>query len=59
MEYVAVKILVRNIGIIDRASTIDGSAFKLTGENNILYDWPQSLDPDRLSTLLYPGRQLT
>jgi hypothetical protein len=58
MEYVAVKILVRNIGIIDRASTIDGSAFKLTGENNILYDWPSIVDPEpTLDVDLYPGGQ--
>ncbi len=58
MEYVAVKMLVRNIGITDRASNIDGSAFKLTGENNILYDWPSIVDPEpTLDANLYPGGQ--
>lgn len=58
MEYVAVKLSVRNIGVVDRASNIDGSAFKLTGENNILYEWPSIVDPEpTLDANLYPGGQ--
>lgn len=58
MEYVAVKLLVRRIGITDQPATIDGLAFDLTGEQNILYDWPAIVDPEpELDVELFPGGQ--
>lgn len=58
MEYVAVKLLVRNISTNDRPSNIDGSSFELTGERNILYNWPSIVDPEpTLDVDLYPGGQ--
>lgn len=56
MEYVATKILVRYIGTDDNAVNINGSEFDLTGEANILYDWPSIVDPEpSLDVYLYPG----
>lgn len=58
MEYVAVKLLVRNVGIVDRPRNIDGSHFELTGEQNVLYDWPSIVDPEpALDSYLFPGGQ--
>lgn len=58
MEYVAVKLQVRYIGTADRPGNIDGSHFALTGEQNILYDWPAVVDPEpELDVSLFPGGQ--
>lgn len=58
MEYVAAKLLVRYIGTADQFTNIDGSHFNLTGEANILYNWPSVVDPDpALDVYLYPGGQ--
>ena len=58
MEYVAVKLLVRNISTNDRPVNIDGSSFELTGERNVLYNRPSVVDPEpALDVDLYPGGQ--
>ena len=56
MEYIAVKIQARYIGIEDRAENIDNSSFKTTGSASVLYDRPYVIGPDpELSVSLFPG----
>lgn len=58
MEYVAAKLLVRYIGTTDRAVNISGAEFDLTGEANLLYNWPSIVDPEpSLDVYLFPGGQ--
>ena len=56
MEYVAVKVWVRNIGTSDTAIDMDSSSFKSTGGNNTLYDSPYMVDPEpTLGVNLFSG----
>ena len=56
MEYIAVKIQARYIGIEDRAENIDNSSFHTTGSAGVLYDRPYVIGPDpELSVSLFPG----
>ena len=58
MEYVAVELQVRYIGTDERTVNISGADFSLTGEFNILYNWPSIVDPEpALDVYLYPGGQ--
>jgi len=56
MEYIAVKVHVRYIGLEDKAENIGGLFFKTTGSENVLYDSPSVVDPEpALDISLYPG----
>jgi hypothetical protein len=56
MEYVAVKVRVRNISTRDRAEAIDTFYFETTGSAGVLYDPPSVVDPSPvLDVTLFPG----
>ncbi|MCK4897186.1 MAG: hypothetical protein KAS38_00305 [Anaerolineales bacterium] len=61
MEYVLVKVWVRNIGTSDSAGDMDGYSFKSTGSSNTLHDTPSvfapepELDVDLFSGGVYEG----
>ena len=56
MEYVAVRILVRNISTTDESTMIGGSYCKTTGSASVLYDLPSVVEPDpALDATLFPG----
>lgn len=55
-EYVAVKLMVRNIGTEDIAQDINGYFYSITGSENILYELPSVVDPEpALDISLFPG----
>ncbi|NUM48200.1 MAG: DUF4352 domain-containing protein [Anaerolineales bacterium] len=56
MEYIAVKVHVRNISTDDQSTSIDSFYFKTTGSASVLYDLPSVVDPEpALDANLYPG----
>lgn len=59
MEYIAIKLHVRNIGTKDEAENIDISSFNTTGDAGVLYDPAYAVAPDpRLDAYLFPGGEL-
>ena len=56
MNYIAVLVYVRYIGLTDEPELIHSHFFISTGENNIIYDSPRVIPPNpNLSAILYPG----
>jgi hypothetical protein len=56
MEYVAVRLLVRNISIADEARHLARYDFNATGSSNVLHDVPSLVGPEpNLEVSLYPG----
>jgi hypothetical protein len=45
MEYLAILVQARNISTTDSPTMVDGTWFKATGAENVLYDWPSVVDP--------------
>ena len=57
-EYIAIKIHARYIGIreSDTAKEIDSSSFKITGEQNVVYEKPSIVAPQPvIQAYLFPG----
>ena len=56
MEYVAVRLLVRNISIADEARHLARYDFNATGSSNVLHASPSLVGPEpNLEVSLYPG----
>lgn len=45
MEYIAIHVRARNVSSTDSPTLVDGTWFKATGTENVLYDWPSVVDP--------------
>lgn len=55
-EYVLLGVYVRHLGKAEAAEEIDGSMFHVTGDNNVLYRYPYTVEPEpELDASLYPG----
>ncbi len=59
-EYLLLKIYVRNLDKVEEATSIDGSMFHVTGDNNVLYRYPYVVEPaPEMEARLYPGGEWT
>jgi hypothetical protein len=56
MEYILIKVKVRNINSVDKAINIDNFYFNSTGNANVLYELPSVVNPaPELNVSLFPG----
>lgn len=56
MQYILVKVHVRNIGTEDTYTNIDAGSFNITGSKGVLYDLPFTVPPDpNLNIYLFPS----
>jgi hypothetical protein len=56
MEYIAVKVHVRDVSTVDQAAQIDAYHFRTTGNANVMYDLPSVVDPSpSLDATVFPG----
>jgi len=56
LEYMLLRVHVRNLDTQEEAQEIDGSMFHVTGDNNVLYRYPYVVEPEpELEARLYPG----
>jgi hypothetical protein len=56
LEYILLRVYVRNLEATEEASEIEGSMFHVTGDNNILYRYPYVVEPEpEMEARLYPG----
>jgi len=55
LEYILLKLHVRNLGTEEEAEDIGGNMFHVTGDNNVLYRYPYVVEPEPELEVPHPG----
>lgn len=60
LEYILIKLYVRNLDTVEKAQAIGGNMFHVTADNNVLYRYPYAVEPEpELDARLCPGGEWT